>query len=135
MSGRRAQPLPVVGDLEHEVLEHLWRVGEADVGETHAVVGAPRHITLNTVGSALERLFRKRLVARRKVSHAYRYHAALARPEYRARRAVEASGGLTALANENVLAAFVDMLADHDEKTLARLEALVALRRRARGSR
>jgi len=124
-----------VGELEHEVLEHLWRVGEADVGQTHAAVGAPRHITLNTVGSALERLFRKRLAARRKVSHAYRYRAALARPEYRARRAVEASGGLTALANENVLAAFVDMLADHDERTLARLEALVALRRRGRGSR
>ena len=38
-------------------------VDDADVQETHAAVGEARGITSNTVGSALERLHRKRLLA------------------------------------------------------------------------
>lgn len=122
--------LPVVGELELEVLEHLWREGEADVAETHVAIGRSRGISLNTVGSAMERLHRKGLLRRRKVSHAFRYEAAIGREEYRARRLVEASGGLRALAGSGVLAAFVDLLADHDEATLERLEKLIAARRK-----
>ena len=72
----RVERLPPLGELEIVALEYLWRVGEADVLETHAAIGKRRGITPNTVGSALERLLKKRLVERRKVSHAYRYHPA-----------------------------------------------------------
>lgn len=125
-------PLPVLGELELAVLEHLWTTGESDVSAAHASVGAPRDITLNTVGSALERLHKKGLVARWKVSHAYRYRASLGRESFHARRMVEAAGGVDALTDTGLLAAFVDAVADVDEATLERLEAVIRERKRGR---
>lgn len=125
--------LPRLGELERLVLEHLWAVGEADVLETHAAVGKARGSSANTVGSALERLHKKGLVSRTKVSHAYRYQATLDRDTFRARAVVEAAGGMRSLAKEGLLAAFVNLLAESDDEALHRLERLVAERRKGRG--
>jgi predicted transcriptional regulator len=127
--------LPKLGELEVAVLEKLWHARELDVAEAHAAVGAQRGITPNTVGSALERLFRKGLVSRRKVSHAFRYAPLLESDEFAARRVLDAAGGLGKLASTGLLAAFVDLVADHDDKALERLSALVAEKRRRRGAR
>jgi predicted transcriptional regulator len=120
--------LPRLGELERSALEYLWRAGEADVTQVHAAIGR-RRIMPNTVGSALERLFRKGLVTRQKVSHAYRYSPALGADEFAARRLVEAAGGLKALAGAGLLAAFVDLVAGVDDAALDRLEQLIAQRR------
>lgn len=132
---KNGAPLPLLGELEHEVLDHLWTVGEADVAETHAAIGKRRGITANTIGSALERLFKKGMVRRDKVSHAYRYHPALDRHEFRARRVLEAAGGKKALAAAGLLSAFVDLVADTDDAALDRLEALIAKKRELRGGK
>ena len=34
MAAKARKPLPKLGELEHAVLEHLWRAGDADVLET-----------------------------------------------------------------------------------------------------
>ena len=125
-------PLPPLGDLELEVLAHLWEVGEADVTETHAAVGRARGNSVNTVGSALERLHRKSLVRRTKVSHAYRYRPAIGREAFHARRMVDAAGGAAALADAGILAAFVDAVAESDAQSLDQLSALVSKRKKAR---
>ncbi|HEX9619591.1 MAG TPA: BlaI/MecI/CopY family transcriptional regulator [Polyangiaceae bacterium] len=121
--------LPRLGELELSVLEHLWRVLDADVQEVHAAVGKKRGISPNTVGSALERLHKKNLLAREKVSHAYRYRAALDREAFRARRLLEAAGGLRALGKGGLLAAFVDLVADADGSALRELERLIRRKR------
>src|SRR5262245_2880426 len=82
MRSKKTRPGPELGELERAVLEHLWQAGEADVVETHRAVGARREITVNTVGSALDRLYRKGLVTRSKVSHAYRYQPVLDRESF-----------------------------------------------------
>lgn len=125
-----AAKLPRLGELELAVLEHLWSVRDADVSETHDAVGKSRGISANTVGSALERLHRKGLLAREKVSHAYRYTPAIDREAFRARKVVEAAGGIAALARSGVLAAFVDIVADADREALAELERLVRAKQR-----
>lgn len=132
MAKQPGDHLPPLGDLEEAVLELLWDVGETDVQEAHGVIGRRRKISVNTVGSALERLYKKQLVSRAKVSHAYRYQASVSRDELRARRVLEAAGGLSALAERGVLAAFVDLVGESDDDALAQLEDLVAERRRAR---
>src|SRR5687767_12617621 len=129
------KPLPALGELELEVLDHLWDVGEADVSEAHGAIGKRRGITPNTIGSALERLFRKGLVARRKVSHAYRYSARIDRGELAARRVLDAAGDMRSLSETGLLSAFVDLVADVDEEALDRLEALIAEKRGERGDR
>lgn len=131
---RRDRSLPILGELELELLEYLWQTGEADVNESHLAVGKPRKITANTIGSALERLYKKELVTRRKVSHAYRYRPAIDRDEFAARRVLDAAGGGQALARAGLLSAFVDLVADVDDAALDRLEALIAEKRGERGS-
>ena len=128
----RRKRLPPLGDLEEAVLEHLWTVGESDVQKAHRAVGKRRGSSINTVGSALERLFRKNLVSREKVSHAYRYRACMDRAAFRAMRLLDAAGGARALASEGVLAAFVDLVADADEEALEHLEELISKRRESR---
>ena len=122
--------LPLLGELELAVLEHLWSHGDADVAETHAAVGTKRGISLNTVGSTLERLYKKRLSSREKVSSAYRYRASLSREAFHAQRVVDAAGGLLALSERGMLAAFVDLVADSDRTALAELEKLIDAKRR-----
>lgn len=112
------------------VLEHLWSTGESDVAAAHAAVGARRGISLNTVGSSLERLHRKGLVERWKVSHAYRYRAVDDRDAFRARRVMDIAGGARQLARSGLLAAFVALVADADAAALDELEALIARKRR-----
>jgi BlaI family transcriptional regulator, penicillinase repressor len=129
-----ARNLPKLGPLEEAVLAHLWEAGESDVATAHAAVGAPRGIAANTVGSALERLHRKGLAGRWKLSHAYRYRAALGRDELTVRRVIEAAGGGSALGAPGLLAAFVDVLADTDAATLERLEKLIEAKRAERES-
>lgn len=129
---KTVQPLPRLGELELAVLEHLWQVDDSDVTEAHAAVGQQRGITPNTVGSAIERLHRKELVQRWKVSHAYRYRAALDRDTFRARKLVEAAGGVRALGNAGLLAAFVDLVADTDARALDRLQQLIDAKKQAR---
>jgi predicted transcriptional regulator len=124
--------LPRLGPLEEAVLAHLFEAGESDVATAHAAVGAPRAIAPNTVGSALERLYRKGLAERWKVAHAYRYRASLAPEELAARRLVEAAGAGGALGGPSLLAAFVDALATRDAADLDRLEALIARKRAER---
>lgn len=129
---KRAPRLPALGELELQVLEYLWETPESDVAGVHTAIGKRRGITLNTVGSALERLHRKGLLARRRLSHAYRYTAAVRREEFAARRVLDAAGGVKALADRGVLTAFVDLVADLDASALDRLEASIARRRGAR---
>jgi predicted transcriptional regulator len=128
----RAAQTPKLGELESAVLQHLWQAGDADVTETHAAIGAKRGIAVNTVGSALERLFRKRLAVRWKVSHAYRYRPTLDRHVHSMRGLVDAAGGTQALASRGLLAAFVDLVAETDTAALDDLEQLIAERRRKR---
>ncbi len=120
MPSKKHKPWPELGKLERAVLEHLWKVGEADVVETHPV---------NTVGSALDRLYRKGLVTRLKVSHAYRYQPVLDRESFVVRQMVDGVGGLRALASRGLLASFLNLVSDADETALDRLEELIAEKR------
>jgi len=127
---RKQLTLPRLGELELAVLEYLWTAHSADVQQTHAAVGARRGISPNTVGSALERLYKKGLLGRDKVSHAYRYWAVDDRETFQARRVVEAAGGVRALGKSGLLAAFVDLVADSDEQALGELERLIRAKRK-----
>lgn len=117
------------------MLELAWTMREIDVKEAHQKLGGPRGITSNTVQSALERLFRKGLLHRERVSHAYRYSAAISRDEFYARAAAQAAGELRGAQAHGVLTAFVDIAAKADRANLDRLEAIIAAARAKRNRR
>lgn len=122
--------MPPLGEVELAVLDFLWEAGTGNVQEAHRAVGKPRRISPNTVGSALERLYKKGLLSREKISHSYVYAPKLDRETFQARKVVEAAGGIRALRDSGVLAAFVDLVADSDAEALSELERLVRARRR-----
>jgi predicted transcriptional regulator len=91
-------------------------------------VGVRRGISLNTVQSTLERLFRKGLLTREKVSHAFVYTPALERRALMVRLIGDLVETLSDGRPEPMLGAFVDLAAQVDSKNLARLEQLLAER-------
>lgn len=128
--------LPALGDLELAVLEDIWQHGEVDAKSAHARVGAARGISLNTVQSTLERLYRKGLLGRQKHSHAFRYSAEVDRATL-VGQLIEATVSRVAGAESGALmSAFVDIASRAGDEQLRELEALVAARRaQTRGSR
>lgn len=116
-------------------LELTWELEEVDVKAAHKRLGAPRGITPNTVQSALERLFRKGLLERERVSHAYVYTPVLSRDEFRARAAAQAVGELRGAQASGVLAAFVEIAAKADRANLDRLEQIISAARAKQGRR
>jgi predicted transcriptional regulator len=124
--------LPALGDLELAVLEDVWQAGDVDAKDVHSRVGASRGISLNTVQSTLERLFRKGLLRRDKVSHAYRYRAQVDRKTL-VGRLIEATVGRVAGAESALLmSAFVDIASRAGEEQLSQLESLIAAARATR---
>jgi predicted transcriptional regulator len=130
MEAPARKPVPELGDLERAVLDHLWSVQDSDVGEMHRAVGSKRGISANTIGSTLERLYRKGLANREKVSHAYRYRAALSREQFAAQMILAAAGGSKALTETGLLSSFLDVVTAEDRSVLDRLERLIAEKRR-----
>ncbi len=125
--------LPLLGDLEMAVLERIWRCGELDVKQAHRAIGVPRKITLNTVQSTLERLYRKGLLRRERVSHAYRYAPTFSREQFRAKAVADVAGELSGVEGADVLTAFVELAADADRENLDRLEQVIIAARAKRG--
>lgn len=121
-----------LGALESAVLEHLWKYGDADAKSVHDALGKGRGITLNTVQSAMKRLYEKRLLDRDKVSHAHVYRARVSREELS--RSV--LGGIVDrfLGGEgsSMVAAFVDLVDRAGDEHLDELARLVAARRAER---
>jgi predicted transcriptional regulator len=121
----------VLGELEEAVMELLWSDAPLAVREVQRRVGRGK-LAYTTVMTTLDRLYKKRLLARDKVGLAFVYRPAIDRDEYR-RRIVEAAvAPLFDDGADAVLAAFVDVAAGIDEHHLAHLEKLIAARRRRR---
>ena len=79
--------------------------------------------------SALERLFRKGILQREKISHAYEYSAGVSRREL-VRKLVESTVHRVAgTQSDALLSAFVDLAVQADGDQLKRLEELIARRR------
>ena len=125
----------VLGELETALMTHVWDQGSCDVKAAHQAIGRRRRITLNTVQSTMERLFRKGFLERQKVSHAYVYSAKLSREAFGARVVDEVMRRFLGDEPAPLLAAFVDLAARASDAELARLERLIADRRARNGER
>lgn len=120
-----------LGPLEVAVLRHLWPGERASVKDVHRALGRRRGITLNTVQSAMDRLYRKKLLEREKVSHAFIYAPAVTRAELGTRIIEQAVAQLTDEPSA-LVSALVDFAEREGDDMLAELEQLVAERRRQR---
>lgn len=116
-----------LGDLEEEVMIVAWKLGAVTVKDVLASLGSDR--AYNTIQTTLDRLFKKDLLSREKVSHSFVYRPRLSRVEFHRAQIASLVGELKPRDRAPVLAAFVDAAGDAD---LDNLEKLIEARRRAK---
>lgn len=119
-----------LGDLEIAVLEDIWQAGEGEARHVHVGVGALRGNSLQTIQSTLERLHRKALLARERVSHAYVYTPVESRESVLARLIEDSLSRFSAGQEAGLMAAFAGYASRADPALLDELEALIERHKR-----
>ena len=115
-----------LGKLEREVLEETWRLGEVSVRDVHRAF--EERLAYTTIMTTLDRLFKKKLLARRKHSRAFLYSAVVSPDDLDRGIKEDVVDGLLghgAGQVEPVLACIVDTITERDRELLDELDRLV----------
>lgn len=122
----------VLGDLEREIMEALWRQDDsATVTETISQMdGEPR--AYHTVTTVMVRLCEKRMLQRRRRGGVWHYAPRLSREEFKRQVADEVIAGVYALAPESAVNSMLDLVDASHPKGLEELASLIERKRRER---
>lgn len=123
--------LLALGPLERQVLEEIWRCKEVSVRDVF--VAFDETIAYTTLMTTLDRLYKKRLLSRRKDGRAFYYSAVISSMELEQGIREDVIDGLLDLGVEGiepVLACIVDAVTDKDRELLDELERLIKEKRR-----
>ena len=119
------------GVLEREVMGVVWSRGAVSVREACGRLGSP--VAYTTVMTTMDRLFKKGLLARRKVGRAFVYEATATRDELEGAVATELVHSLLQRHGGEplpILSSLVDAVSDRDRALLDELERLIREKRR-----
>lgn len=122
----------VLGDLEADVMEVLWRRGEASIREVWEELKRRRSITFNSIMTIMNRLVAKGLLRREDGRGRYRYAPRMDRETLLARVSHDVAKALVEEFGEIAVAQFVAVLQDADPEKLAALERMIRERRGTR---
>ncbi len=120
-----------LGSLEREVLEETWRRGEVSVRDIHHAFD--ERIAYTTLMTTLDRLYKKKLLKRRKNGRAFLYAAVVCQAEFDRgikEDVVEGLLGRGADGVEPVLACIVDTVSERDRELLDELDRLIKEKRK-----
>ena len=129
--GRRGQGgrLPDLGERELGVLEVLWRSGPQNPQGVLERMGNAR-ISLSTIQSTLERLYRKGLLKRDKDGRSFVYRPLLSKQNLISRLMHDIAESLTDGETAPMVSGFLDYLDDRDDAAGAALRGRQATGRR-----
>jgi predicted transcriptional regulator len=82
MAKRRTQLQGLLGPLETDVMEMVWKLGDTTVREVHEALAARRDLAYTTVMTTMARLASKGLLTRDTSGLAHRYRATISREDY-----------------------------------------------------
>lgn len=114
-----------LGDLEKLVLHYLWKHKLTDVKQVYAHFDKIRGGSLNTYQSTLDRLYKKGLLSREKVGHAFQYTAKVERHELIAQLIKSVTNDFIAEDDSSLIAAFSSMSKEFNSEQLTKLELLI----------
>jgi len=120
-----------LGKLERQVLDETWRSGEVTVREVYTAFG--ENVAYTTLMTTLDRLYKKRLLQRRKDGRAFLYSPAVSRAEFEHGIREDVIDGLLGRGAEGVepvLACIVDAVSERDRELLDELDRLIKQKRR-----
>lgn len=121
-----------LGALERDVMTIAWKSSELSVRDVCEQMSSP--VAYTTIMTTMDRLFKKGLLARRKVGRAFIYRAVASRDEMEGAVATEL---VQSLLDQNgaqplpILSSLVDAVSDRDRALLDELERLIQEKRRA----
>ena len=125
---RRGNPKldELLGPLEAEVMEIIWRRGASLVSEVEEILNDRRSVPLayKTVLTICTRLSEKGLLSHEKDGRAFRYSPTMTQSEFVTEQAFKATDSLLNRFGDAALASFVDQVAA-DPKQLAALRELL----------
>lgn len=129
MSRRSASLETLLGPLEQDVMDVVWRLRDVTVRDVHVDLVADREIAYTTVMTTMSRLARKGMLLRDTTDLAYRYRPVVSRDHY-ARGAVgDVLTWLLERYPEPAVAYLAGVVDELDDVTLDELRAAVARRR------
>ncbi|MFN3476718.1 MAG: BlaI/MecI/CopY family transcriptional regulator, partial [Candidatus Methylomirabilales bacterium] len=108
----------VFGELEAEIMETLWRLGKASVGEVVEVLRQEREIAYTTVKTVMGRLVEKGHLMRYAGEKAHLYKPVLSREAFLKQVGEEILESLFTDFGEPVLAHLVSVVKDQKSMTL-----------------
>jgi len=120
-----------LGKLERQVLDETWRSGEVTVREVYTAFG--ENVAYTTLMTTLDRLYKKKLLQRRKDGRAFLYSPAVSRAEFEHGIREDVIDGLLGRGAEGVepvLACIVDAVSERDRELLDELDRLIKQKRR-----
>jgi len=120
-----------LGRLERQVLEETWRRGETSVRDVF--IAFDERVAYTTLMTTLDRLYKKRLLSRRKGGRAFLYSPLVTREELERgirEDVIEGLLGRGAEGVEPVLACIVEAVSDRDRELLDELDRLIKEKRR-----
>jgi predicted transcriptional regulator len=119
------------GKLERQVLDETWARRETSVRDIYEAFGET--IAYTTLMTTLDRLYKKRLLLRRKDGRAFLYSPAVSREEFEHGIREDVIDGLVgngAEAVRPVLACIVETVSENDRELLDELERLIKEKKR-----
>jgi predicted transcriptional regulator len=120
-----------LGKLERQVLNEIWRREEVSVRDVYVAFG--ERFAYTTLMTTLDRLFKKKLLTRRKDGRAFVYLPAVSSAEFEQGIREDVIDGLLghgADAVQPVLACIVDTVSERDRELLDELDRLIKEKRR-----
>lgn len=115
----------ILGELEKLVLNYFWTVSSADAKQVHEYFSKQRGGSLNTIQTTLDRLFKKGLLNRIKIGHAFHYSAASSRKAFISQLILTVTQDFLSSDEDNLLAAFVSVSSELDDQQLSELESTI----------
>ena len=83
MTRRRQRPMgTVLGPLEEEVMEAVWKLGEVTVRDVLGILERSRPVAYTTVMTTMGRLADKGMLRRTEIQPAHRYTALVSKQQY-----------------------------------------------------
>ena len=120
-----------LGKLERQVLDEAWKRSQLSVRDVY--LAFDEKVAYTTLMTTLDRLYKKKLLERRKDGRAFLYSAALSRKEFEHGIREDVIDGLLghgAEGVEPVLACIVDTVSERDRELLDELDRLVREKKR-----
>jgi predicted transcriptional regulator len=125
MAKRKNQLDGLLGPLESEVMEAVWRLGETTVRDVHAHLAPTRDLAYTTIMTTMARLAAKGLLERDTAGLAHRYRPTVSREEYARSTVTSVVDWLVDRFPEPAMSYFVEVVDGAEPEAMASLRTRV----------